>query len=445
MIKPFSILDSRTKEWQDRKRWWVNTYGIKSELGREATISKSRFWDTEENSVSVFDATLCEKIYEWFALKGGKVLDPFAGGSVRGIVATEMGLHYTGIDLSFQQIKANKEQSSKPEWIVGDSDKVLDYLNDEEYDFIFTCPPYHDLEIYSDDVDDLSNMDYDKFLNKYKSIITQTFNKLKPNRFFTIVVSEIRELTKTGSYKIGSYKGFVPDTITICEEVGYKFYNDMILINSQHAASRVGDTYFERNRKVPSVHQNVLTFVKGNPDLATEDLEWDGEYKCIVEGKKYKSFREAAISLDADNLVASEVERRCKSPKIKYKDWQIIGEETKPTLKISLDGYLFESPIHASQYIDMSVGEIRNRIYSTNPLYRHWIQLEEPITDITYEDNDKKLEGCTIREQLHTISCEGIEFYSIKEAATHFGVSDERIRQKLISSDYNEYKYLYEN
>ncbi len=445
MIKPFSILDSRTKEWQDRKRWWVNTYGIKSELGREATISKSRFWDTEENSVSVFDATLCEKIYEWFALKGGKVLDPFAGGSVRGIVATEMGLQYTGIDLSFQQIKANKEQSAKPEWIVGDSDKVLDYLSDEEYDFIFTCPPYHDLEIYSDDVDDLSNMDYDKFLNKYKSIITQTFNKLKPNRFFTIVVSEIRELTKTGSYKIGSYKGFVPDTIKICEEVGYKFYNDMILINSQHAASRVGDTYFERNRKVPSVHQNVLTFVKGNPDLATEDLEWDGEYKCIVEGKKYKSFREAAISLDADNLVASEVERRCKSPKIKYKDWQIIGEETKPTLKISLDGYLFESPIHASQYIDMSVGEIRNRIYSTNPLYRHWIQLEEPITDITYEDNDKKLEGCNIREQLTTISCEGIEFYSIKEAATHFNVSDERIRQKLVSSDYNEYKYLYEN
>lgn len=391
MIKPFSILDSRTKEWQDRKRWWINTYGIKSELGREATISKSRFWDTEENTVSIFDATLTEKMYEWFCIKGGKVLDPFAGGSVRGIIASEMGLNYTGIDLSFEQIKANKSQSNKPDWIIGDSDKVLEYLGDEEYDFVFTCPPYHDLEIYSDDVNDLSNMEYNKFLEKYKSIIKQTYTKLKPNRFFTIVVSEIRELTKTGSYKIGSYKGFVSDTIKICEEAGYKFYNDMIMINSQHSASRVGDTYFERNRKVPSVHQNVLTFVKGNPDLATEEMEWDGEWKCIVEGKKYRSFREAAISIDADTLVASEVERRCKSPKIKYKDWQIIGEETKPTLKISLDGYLFESPIHASKYIDMSVGEIRNRIYSTNPLYRHWIQLEEPIIDITYEDNDLSL------------------------------------------------------
>ena len=60
MIKPFSILDTRTKEWQDRKRWWINTYGIKSELGREQTISKSKFWDTEE-TISIFDAIKCVK------------------------------------------------------------------------------------------------------------------------------------------------------------------------------------------------------------------------------------------------------------------------------------------------------------------------------------------------------------------------------------------------
>ena len=59
MIKPFSILDTRTKEWQDRKRWWINTYKIQSELGREETISKTKFWNTEETSVSIFDATLC--------------------------------------------------------------------------------------------------------------------------------------------------------------------------------------------------------------------------------------------------------------------------------------------------------------------------------------------------------------------------------------------------
>ena len=125
MIKPFSILDTRTKEWQDRKRWWIKTYNINSELGREETISKSKFWDTDEVSVSIFDATLCETMYDWFCPKGGLVLDPFAGGSVRGIVATEMGLSYDGIDLSRTQIEANKLQSSKPNWIFGDSIKEL--------------------------------------------------------------------------------------------------------------------------------------------------------------------------------------------------------------------------------------------------------------------------------------------------------------------------------
>ena len=75
MIKPFSILDTRSKEWQERKRFWINTYNIKSELGRETTESKSKFWETD-NSVSIFDATLCERMYDWFVPKGGKVLDP---------------------------------------------------------------------------------------------------------------------------------------------------------------------------------------------------------------------------------------------------------------------------------------------------------------------------------------------------------------------------------
>ena len=291
MIKPFSILDTRTKEWQDRKRWWTNTYKIKSELGRENTVSKSKFWDTEETNVSIFDATLCEKMYEWFVPKSGKILDPFAGGSVRGIVATEMGFQYNGIDLSEEQIKANRLQSTKPIWMIGDSDVVLNSLNDEQYDFVFTCPPYYDLEVYSDNPLDISTMDDDEFDKKYFSILNKSAKKLKNNRFFAVVVSEVREQSKTRNYKIGKYKGLVNKTIQACEEAGLHFYNDMILFNSQHTASRIVDTYFNRNRKVASVHQNVLVFVKGNPDLATEDIEWDGTYKCVVDGNKYKSFR----------------------------------------------------------------------------------------------------------------------------------------------------------
>src|SRR5210317_478961 len=130
MISPFSVLDTRTKEWKNRKEHWITTYGIQSELGREDTESKTIFWDNPSSNVSIFDPVLCEVMYDWFSPKGGKVLDPFAGGSVRGIVAEEMGRKYTGIDLSESQILANQKQSSKPNWIVGDSGKKLFFLED---------------------------------------------------------------------------------------------------------------------------------------------------------------------------------------------------------------------------------------------------------------------------------------------------------------------------
>ena len=117
-MNPFSILDTRTKDWKNRKDWWITTCGIQSELGREDTQSRTMFWDSPTN-VSVFDPVLCELMYDWFSPKGGMVLDPFSGGSVRGIVAEELGRKYIGIDLSHSQIEANKQQSNKNNHING--------------------------------------------------------------------------------------------------------------------------------------------------------------------------------------------------------------------------------------------------------------------------------------------------------------------------------------
>ena len=436
-IHPFSILDTRTKEWKDRKNWWILNHKIKSELGREDTQSKTMFWDTEAN-VSVFDPVLCETMYDWFSPKDGKVLDPFAGGSVRGIVAEELGRSYTGIDISEEQIKANKLQSDKPNWIVGDSRKVVPTLTDE-YDFIFTCPPYHDLEVYSDNPKDISNMPYNRFLTSLNSILTHSVSKLKDNRFVGIVVSEIREASTTRNYKIGKYKGFVPSVIEMCEEMGLSFYNDMILYNSQGQASRVSKTYFNRNRKIASVHQNILIFVKGNPDIATEEIN-GGTPICRVNGKEYLSFRHAAIDIDPIEFFGSEIERRCKSTKSKYKDWQIIGSETKPNIKYEVGGVPFESPNQISELCDLSERECKNRIESNNPIYRHWKRTDE--WDINYKEMEEAWE-CDLELQKPIISCEDMVFYSLKDAAKYFKLSSERIRQKINDDSHPTYIYLY--
>jgi hypothetical protein len=156
---------------------------------------------------------------------------------------------------------------------------------------------------------------------------------------------------------------------------------------------------------------------------------------------KYKSFREAAISIDPNTLVATEVERRCRSTKSKYKEWQIIGEETKPVIKYEVDGVPFENPKQVSDKLGISESDARNYFESNNPVYRHWKKVNR--NDISYDDMFDEQTHSKIELQLPIIECEGVQFYSMLEAANHFSCSDERIRQKLKSDKHTDFIYLF--
>ena len=82
---------------------------------------------------SIFDPVLCEIMYRWFCPSAGQILDPFAGGSVRGIIAGCLDYQYIGIDLRQEQIDANYEQiniaqNKKPLWICADSRDMDSHL-----------------------------------------------------------------------------------------------------------------------------------------------------------------------------------------------------------------------------------------------------------------------------------------------------------------------------
>lgn len=219
---------------------------------------------SEQTGTSIFDPVLCELVYRWFMPQGGgRILDPFAGGSVRGIVASMLGKDYTGVDLSERQIEANRVQAdnltsnNKPVWIVGDSQNV-DTLAAGEYDFVFSCPPYANLEVYSDDPKDLSRMDYADFIAAYKNIIIKSVAMLKDNRFACFVVGDVRD-------NEGFYRNFPAHTIDAFQEAGMILYNEAILVTAVGSLPiRVG-RQFEGYRKLGKTHQNVLVFYKGNP------------------------------------------------------------------------------------------------------------------------------------------------------------------------------------
>lgn len=258
---PFSILDSRKRDWQERKREWLNL-GIKPELGRASGLTYNI-----DKTTSVFDPVLCELVYRWFLPEEGSILDPFAGGSVRGIVASILGHQYTGIELSAAQVEENYKQAEiiltssmpKPVWIIGDSSD-MDSLVSGEFDLIFTCPPYYDLEIYSDHPSDISNLGtYEEFVAVYNTIFEKALNHLKQDRFAVVVIQDIRD-TK------GFYRGLENDTEAILDQYGARSYNQMILVNMAGSAALRAEKSFESTRKITKTHQSVICHLKGtNP------------------------------------------------------------------------------------------------------------------------------------------------------------------------------------
>jgi DNA modification methylase len=463
IFPPFSVLRGFDKIWLDRKRQWLNL-GIKSERGRKGNLLRrdadgritnkgytggSDVWIN--NSTSVFDPVLCELMYSWFCIANGVILDPFAGGSVRGVVAKSMGYSYWGGELRGEQVQANydnaqeifknrltakkkikispaylkrmfhpctenfiknicfakccessdknkgvivpiylteqekiiklgggivdnlltpnennkcpfkrndnlcslHDNNNKPfgciispftinnndtlivrnryrllkcykvkegklpiyethkqslQFLFGNvqTDKIIKYIKDgiydhdlyceidhEKYDilkwndhvnkdksiqfliwvcgdsyktlkkapesdFIFTCPPYGNMEKYSDLKEDISNMTYERFIFMYGRILQKAINKLKENRFACVVVSNFRDK------KTGELRNFVGDTIEIFKRYGMVFYNDIVYqtpIGSLFL--RTGNT-FKISRKIGKSHQNILIFYKGD-------------------------------------------------------------------------------------------------------------------------------------------------------------------------------------
>lgn len=308
IIPPFSVLDSKLGNWQDRKRAWLDL-GIKSDDGREKEITFDRSaqpprvyearnlirertgvdpsWDElqkycEEHGIpfmsttSAFDPVLCELSYRWFNVPGGMILDPFAGGSVRGIVAACLGMPYIGIDLRSEQIEANVRNAEEvlgndfisrpgsPLWKCGDSLHVDDLVSNP-VDFVFSCPPYADLEVYSDNPADLSTMDYPEFMQAYKEIIRKSCSLLKNDRFAVFVVGEVRD-------KKGVYRSFVPDTIAAFHAAGLHYYNEMILVNNISSLAMRAGRQFNNSRKIGKHHQNVLVFYKGDVSKIKENF-----------------------------------------------------------------------------------------------------------------------------------------------------------------------------
>ncbi|CAB4152539.1 hypothetical protein UFOVP613_20 [uncultured Caudovirales phage] len=172
-----------------------------------------------------------------------------------------------------------------PRWITGDSRDIPTLLpEDYRADLVFSCPPYADLERYSDDPADLSTLTWEEFLPAYRQIIAAAVARLRDDRFAVWVVGDVR--AKSGN---GSYRGLILETIQAFRDAGAELYNEAILVSPVGSLPIRIARQFSGGRKLGKTHQNILVFIKGDArravaelgavevDIPDEDMEAIGE------------------------------------------------------------------------------------------------------------------------------------------------------------------------
>jgi len=212
---------------------------------------------TKRDWYSIFSPLLSFMILKAYAPEKARIFDPFAVPS-RALTSCLLGHEYFGINLSDEQIAEIKKLSEKhgvsP---VVKKANAMEYIKDPVCNFSFTCPPYYNLEQYSNqEWDDLSALpSYTRFLKYMGRVIENIYKSLEPLSFFCCVVGNFRD-------KKGDLIHFNGDFVHLAKEVGFKLHDEIILNTAPAMASkRVG--FFLKNKRSVRIHEYLLIFRKG--------------------------------------------------------------------------------------------------------------------------------------------------------------------------------------
>lgn len=294
---PFSVFDTRQGYWQSRRRLWLSL-GIRSELGRgegltwgdspEITTENLNYYRNRSHALTwgiAPDGTGTGK--------GGRTVRGDGAGSPlkRGAVPTTGGAAYFGE--AFRGANAphengqllidadrGKRAATFGSGGLGDLSRSFrgassspegDYVVPGAYDFLFTCPPYANLEVYSDHPADISTLAWPDFLKAYHLIINASVSLLRPNRFAAIVVSDIRGPD-------GFYRHLPAATSVAFRKAGALLYNEAVLVSVAGSLPIRVPKQFTAGRKLGRMHQYVLFYLRGDASTAVEAL---GEIQTV--------------------------------------------------------------------------------------------------------------------------------------------------------------------
>ena len=251
-VKDNSELDKAVKS----KRAGVGDVGGTREKAFTTVSAKSvykggRGRSTDGATASIFPPRVALNILAMYGEGVTKIYDPFAGGGTRAIVAAEVGIPYLGVELRKDEVfvlrkllEGREISDDMVEIFEGDSAYGVQTIADGECDFLYTCPPYWNLEKYKGGPADLSMMSYLDFLKTMRKVVKECHRILKPGSLACWVMGMTREGGKHNDLVLLHH-----DITRIHLEEGFKVKEEIVIYrNNPIALRRVGN--FQRGNKL---------------------------------------------------------------------------------------------------------------------------------------------------------------------------------------------------
>ena len=172
-----------------------------------------------------------------YSNEGDLILDQFAGGGTTLVEAKLLNRNVIGVDINNNALERCKEKcnfeyenSGKVYFYEADA-RNLNFIPDENIDFICTHPPYANIIKYSEDIkNDLSHLKVKDFLIEIEKVASESYRVLKKDKFCAVLMGDTRQ------------KGhIIPmsfEVMKIFEKVGFK--TKEIIIKEQHNCKATG-------------------------------------------------------------------------------------------------------------------------------------------------------------------------------------------------------------
>ncbi len=240
-----------------RVRDWRRLLGETGHTGTRTETMRADHDSVYTGTHSVFPAPLVEWVLLRYAPAGARILDAFAGGPPRAVVASIMGYEYVGFDIRQEQIDENKATLdelglSGASYILGDGCMLGNSAG--LFDIALTCPPYFNLEKYSDLPNDLSNLEsYATFDRAMRNCADAHVDHMQPGSFVCIVVGPFRDK------KTGELIDFPAHTVENFQKAGFIYWQQIVLSKNFASAAKRSTNAWRGHKLVPA-HEFLLVF-----------------------------------------------------------------------------------------------------------------------------------------------------------------------------------------